>query len=303
MLAMDEFDHVKLYSVDSLLAAPSLLQGFGFYTLRDFAERIRHLKKPHRHDFYSLIIIKSGKGSHTIDSAEYKITDNRIFLITYGQVHTWLQLENAEGYVINFTKSFYNLIYTGNNKIKSDLINISAIPYIDVDENSMEEWLLLADLIHKEYQHIRKECRELICIYLKAALIKYRRDHGAISDAVIHKRDRKLVLIQQFNELVNLRHKQWKLPKQYADALCISPNYLNIIVKRSLGRSAGYIIKDRIILEAKRLLRNTDLTVSEIGNELGFTDKSNFGKYFKKQVGLTPEVYRRQEFNNESKDK
>jgi AraC-like DNA-binding protein len=113
----------------------------------------------------------------------------------------------------------------------------------------------------------------------------------------INKSDRKTVLIQQFNELVNVKFKQWKFPRQYADELHITSNYLNMIVKKSLGWSAGYIIRERIVLEAKRLLQSTDLTVAEIGTELGFTDKSNFNKYFKGYVHTTRKITESRHFS------
>lgn len=290
---MNKINPLELYSIETLVSVSSFLNGFAIYTLQDFTKQMKHLEEPHRHDFYSLIIVESGKGSHMIDFTNYEIQRKRIFLITYGQVHSWLKLYDVKGYIINFTKSFYNLIYTGNSKIKSDLISLERKPYIDVNKETMADWLQLAELINKEYKEEKKQCKELICIYLKAVLLKYKRDYNFNFDLVTHKSDRKFMLIQKFNELVNIKFKQWKLPKQYAEELCITSNYLNIIVKKALGQSAGYIIRERIILEAKRLLQSTDLTVSEIGSELGFTDKSNFNKYFKTYVNITPESYRK----------
>lgn len=297
---MDKIDKMELYSVETLVPRSSTLPGFAIYALPDFARQLKHLKEPHRHDFYSIIIFETGEGAHMIDLIDYDIQKNRIFLITYGQVHSWIKLTDVKGYIINFTKSFYNLIYTGNNKIKSDLINSDATPYIDIDEKTMSEWIKLAELINNEYQGEKREYKELICIYLKAILMNYRRYHRYSVDKTISKSDRKTVLIQQFNELVNLKFKQWKFPRQYADELHITPNYLNLIVKKSLGWTAGYIIRERIILEAKRLLQSTDLTVAEVGTELGFSDKSNFNKYFKIYVGFTPENYRRPSIQKKS---
>ncbi|VEH19578.1 L-rhamnose operon transcriptional activator rhaR [Chryseobacterium nakagawai] len=297
---MDKIERMELYTIETLVPSSSSLSDFAIYTLQDFSKQFKHLKDPHRHDFYSMIIFEKGQGEHVIDFVHYDIKANRIFLINYGQVHAWIKLKDVKGYIINFTKEFYNLIYTGNNKIKSDLINSEITPYIDIDQKTMCEWNQLAELIKNEYQAEKREFKELICIYLKAILIKYRRHHRCSLEGTINKSDRKTVLIQQFNELVNVKFKQWKFPRQYADELHITSNYLNIIVKKSLGWSAGYIIRERIVLEAKRLLQSTDLTVAEIGTELGFTDKSNFNKYFKGYVHTTPENYRKQTFQQKN---
>lgn len=291
-------DSIKLYTVETLVPVFSQLKGFLIYSLQDFAKHIHSLEKTHRHDFYSLIIIESGKGSHSIDSKTYSICKNRIFLLTYGQIHAWEELSNAKGYIIVFTKSFYNHIYTGNNKIKSDLISYNDIPYIDVDDRSIKEWMSLAQLIYNEYLREKKQHKELICIYLKAALVKYSRYYSSNIETITVKKDHQHMLIQQFNELVDLKYKHWKLPKNYADEMSISPHYLNVLTKKTLGKTTGSIIKSKVILEAERLLKNTDLTVSEIGYILGFNDKSNFNKYFKKLMNCTPESFRKNDYTN-----
>lgn len=76
--------------------------------------------------------------------------------------------------------------------------------------------------------------------------------------------------------------------------LYITPNYLNGICKDMLGKSAGQVIRDRILLEAKRLLVNAEMNVEEIAAKLHFSDNSYFTKFFKKYTGLTPDAFRRQ---------
>ncbi|MBM7417984.1 AraC-like DNA-binding protein [Chryseobacterium sp. JUb44] len=200
--------------------------------------------------------------------------------------------------MINFTKSFYNHIYTGNRKIKSDLINLGDVPYIDVDASSIKEWISLANLVKNEYRRSKNEYKELICLYLKAALVKYKRYFNLGTDSILLKKNHKSTLAQNFKELIDMKFKEWKLPKEYANEMCITPHYLSTISKAKFGKSAGTIIKERIILEAERLLKSTDLTVNEIGGRLGFSDKSNFNKYFKKYMYCTPEAFR----NERSRD-
>mgnify|MGYP001608602554 CR=1 FL=1 len=84
-----------------------------------------------------------------------------------------------------------------------------------------------------------------------------------------------------------------RLPKQYAELLYITPNHLNALCNDVLGVPAGEVIRNRIILEAKRLLINNDMTVLEIANHLNFADNSYFTKFFKKLEGITPEEFRK----------
>jgi len=74
--------------------------------------------------------------------------------------------------------------------------------------------------------------------------------------------------------------------------LNITPNYLNSLCKDIYNKTVTEVIQERIILESKRLLAHTGLTVSEISYKLGFKDNSYFGRYFKKVVGIPPEKFR-----------
>ena len=100
-------------------------------------------------------------------------------------------------------------------------------------------------------------------------------------------------LLKNFQLLIEENYSMLRLPKEYAELLYITPNHLNAVCNDLLGISAGKLIRDRIILEAKRLLINLDLLVSEIADKLNFADQSYFIKFFKNHEGLTPEKFRK----------
>ena len=106
-------------------------------------------------------------------------------------------------------------------------------------------------------------------------------------------------LLRSFQKLIEKNYTLIKLPKQYAELLYITPNHLNALCNDVLGIPAGEVIRNRVALEAKRLLINNDLTVLEIANQLNFADNSYFTRFFKKQVGLTPEEFRKTTNNHE----
>jgi AraC-like DNA-binding protein len=104
---------------------------------------------------------------------------------------------------------------------------------------------------------------------------------------------RKKQLITDFRKLVNSRFAELRTPKGFAHVLHISPNYLNAVCKEIYNKTVSEIIQERVILEAKRLLAHTGLSVSEISFKLGFEDNSYFGRYFRKHVGISPDKYRK----------
>ena len=100
-------------------------------------------------------------------------------------------------------------------------------------------------------------------------------------------------LLKNYQNLIEQNFASIRLPKQYAALLYITPHHLNAICNDFLGVSAGNLIRERVILEAKRLLINLDLLISEIAQKLNFDDQSYFIKFFKKYEGLTPEKFRK----------
>jgi len=104
-------------------------------------------------------------------------------------------------------------------------------------------------------------------------------------------------LLKNFQKLIEANYIKLKLPKDYANLLYITPNHLNAVCKDLLGMQAGEVIRNRTILEAKRLLTNAQLNITEIAFKLNFSDNSYFTKFFKKFEGITPEEFRKNILN------
>lgn len=100
------------------------------------------------------------------------------------------------------------------------------------------------------------------------------------------------VLMQKFSMEVQLHYKRERKVLFYADRLHLSAGYLSTIIKRYSGKSAAEWIDSYVILEAKALLRSTNLTIQQISDILNFPSQSFFGKFFKRVSGMSPKEYR-----------
>ena len=100
-------------------------------------------------------------------------------------------------------------------------------------------------------------------------------------------------IVSQFMDLLRLHHKREHELQFYADALFVSIKHLSNTVKAATGKTAAKWIEDYVITESKALLRSTAMSVSQISDEMGFTDQSLFGKYFKRVTGMSPKEYRK----------
>ncbi|WP_321334949.1 helix-turn-helix domain-containing protein [uncultured Bacteroides sp.] len=103
---------------------------------------------------------------------------------------------------------------------------------------------------------------------------------------------RQNILFEDFLTLVKEHNKEQRGVKFYADKLCITPKYLSTLIKDLTGRSSNEWIDNYVILEAKALLKSTNMTIQQIADELNFPSQSFFGKYFKRLVGVSPKEYK-----------
>lgn len=241
--------------------------------------------------WYTLIFIKSGSGIIQIDFDEHSALRNKIFLIDKYKKFSWTKNEDLHGIMVQFTDNLYNQIYTGNPKIKSDqTLSGEFPPIIKIEPDEENEWNNLIEVVLKEYTKRNENSREVICLCMKILIMFYRRKANLNENLFIA--DRKMKIMNDFTLLLNSRFSEIKTSKDFAEKLNISPNYLNAVCKEISNKTVSHIIQERIILEARRLLTHTELTVSEISFRLGFKDNSYFGRYFKKALGIPPERFR-----------
>lgn len=246
----------------------------------------------HIHNFYQIIYIKKGTGKNVIDGIEYNLKKNDIFFIVPGQTHKWDLNDNIEGFVLNFTEDFVtNFLAVGafildlpffQNLTTHNVINV-------VDKNVRIESIF--DKMLYENQLIEGTDFILLKVYLIELLILFKK-HIDAESSFNYKTLQPIKLIKQFEGLVEKYFYDLRFPKEYAKLLNVTPNYLNSTCKRVKGQSAGELIRNRILLESKRLLLNTNMSASEIAFKLSFKDNSYFSRFFKKYVGIAPDEYR-----------
>ncbi|HSZ24540.1 MAG TPA: helix-turn-helix domain-containing protein [Cytophagaceae bacterium] len=280
------------YSIENIKAGELKDKDFDFFQFEYFAKDIEHLKKSHRHEFHAFIFINSGSGSQVIDFVEYDLIPYRFFYIRYSQIHAWKTLKQVKGYIVLFTDDFYNAIYTGNKLITSDRLLSELTTFTDVPKNRFQELNLFFQRMEYEFSNKYPEWNLISCLLLKMIVLEVKR-LSKNNSSTNEKFKRSHEIVNLYREYINESFIELKKPKDYAEKLNITANYLNGICKEITGKPAGQLIKERILLEAKRLILHTQLTIEEISNQLGFDDKSHFGKYFKKQEGISPDNFRK----------
>jgi len=254
----------------------------------------KNLQQAHKHSFYHLVFFTEGQGSQTIDFQKFEIHPNQFYFMSPGQVHHWSFEGRVDGYVVNFSTQFFQSFL-----LKPDYFEqfsffsgnateaVIEIPFaLQADVQSVFEKLL------KENEAKERAATDMIRLLLMELFILI----GRLSMP----REQKpaspynITLFRNFRQLIDAHYIDLRLPKDYAGLLYITPNHLNALCNDMLGISAGEMIRNRVILEAKRLLVNPELGITEIAGQLNFADNSYFTKFFKKQAGVTPEDFRKQ---------
>jgi len=285
---------IRTFTLTQISTHPVLRGELVILTISEFLRKAAD-GNHYKNKFYTVLMFSKGKGSLQIDHQLFEIRPNSFFFINYHQAYSFTGIEACEGNVVLFTKSFYNYIYTGNRIIKSDTALADLSPCITglTGEKRKDLWQS-SEALKKEYSTQNSLSKEIACLQLKVMMLKYIRNTRPVY-AIQEAPDRKKELADRFSALVNLHFRELKSTSEYAGKLNITPNYLNAVIRERLDMTAGQIIKNRVILEAERLLLHTTLSIAEIAYDLGFSDRSHFGKYFKAEKKHSPNEYRKKE--------
>ncbi len=261
--------------------------------LSDYLREHTNLHFPHGHSFYHLVFFTKGSGTHTIDFDLFEIKKNQIYFMAPGQVHTWEFKGEMDGYVVNFSAAFFQSFLLRPEYLEafSFFNGVTAESVLNLSTEAGKPIVaVFEELIAQAKSNYTFRWDMIRVLLLKIFILI---DQKNVSSHTSHIPNYNYALLKNFQKLIEKNFTKLKLPMEYAELLYITPNHLNALCKDHTGMAAGELIRNRVILEAKRLLINKDISISEIAYELNFSDNSYFTKFFKKQVGVTPEEFRK----------
>lgn len=269
--------------------------------LRKYIDRHRDMVFPHRHNFYHLVLFTAGKGSFTVDFESFVVEPDTLYFMVPGQVHTWNFETIPDGYIVNFSADFFHSLLLDPDYMRrfSFAGGIAADQVIRMENPFRGK--ILALLQEMDVYSNSSEMKNLDFVRTMLLHFLFLLDGQAtgLSDSRQGKdwsgrpsAANRRALLRDFRGLIEKHFREEKFPKFYADKLHVSPNHLNTVCRTYLGKQAGELIRERIVLEAKRMLINPQTTISSIAYDLNFSDNSYFTKFFKKLEGNTPEEFR-----------
>ncbi|WP_413533233.1 AraC family transcriptional regulator [Empedobacter brevis] len=285
------------YDICNLNTEKNSNELFSVDRFRGYVDSNPHLQEVHSHNYYHLVYFTEGSGEHLIDFEKFEAKSGTMYFMKPGQVHQWYFKEEYDGFVVNFFDNFFDWI--GINS--SILQKFRCLQSIIVKDHVVEISNDLQEKIANYFEEMIKENHQnnqysnlKIGFHLMNLFVDVERSSETEN---IKTNEYQSVLLHNFQTLIDQNFKIKKLPKEYAELLYITPNHLNALCKDILGISAGKLIRNRVVLEAKRLLVNKEISVTEIAYLLNFQDASYFVKFFKKHTAFTPEQFRKQYYS------
>ena len=252
-----------------------------------YGEEHHRARHAHRDDYYIFFLVKKGKGKITIDFVDYELVANSIHCIMPGQVHMPASYIDVDGWFLAvdslLVKNEYKVI------IEKRLLAGKVTKPSEQEIGELTSYLTVIEQRLNRNGHLieRSILSDLISAYIGMIADIYRK----FTPTSLNNRATEITL--QFKSLLAENYHSKKRPSQYAEQMNLSLVYLNEVVKKTTGLSVSLCIREEVILQAKRLLYYTSLSIKEVSQKVGYDDWAYFTRQFTKSTGLSPSEFRK----------
>lgn len=256
------------------------------------AEQLGYRVEPHVHrDRLQIAVATGGSCELHLDSFAARVDSPCIVTIPGGVVHGFRFQAGATGWVITIA---HRLVLSGGAEaVGEPLLRTPHVLELSAEPQRVEAIVALLTQLHQEFSGDRLARTACVESLLRVLLVYVRRlvAESAATDCSVG-RDRRLFL--EFRAMLEKQFSAQPSVAQFARALNCSHSRLNRVCRVFSGGSAGAMIQGRVTIEAKRQLIYTSASAAQIAYSLGFQDPSYFSRFFKRQTGSTPGLFRRQ---------
>lgn len=272
--------------------------GIDILTIEKLASRTdllnnHHPEKAHQVAFNMIVYYTEGESKQLVDFIWHPVKKNTIIHISKGQINAFRFTKGLKGYILLFTADY--LQKQINSLPKNEIVRLfnahlfSPIIQVPNDSNVLQYF----DLFYNEFKNLKEDYNQENTYKALHSIIFSKLERLKQYQTFHLKRSNQLNTFLNFKSLLEKDYKLSRNADFYANKLHITYKHLNIICKTTVGITAKQFIDQFIILEAKRLLINSEIKSTELAYSLGFEEATNFVKYFKKHTGFTPNSFKK----------
>lgn len=299
----DKYQDSLLLKVDEIKAifpeslenhSKSYFRDFHINKIKDFVPFVGTKVMPYRKAVTDFMVLTKGSSIRTKGLNSYTLTENTLFFVPAYQIRTSeFMSDDADGYFCHFNINIFNKhlfpLETLNN---FPFLQYIGNPLIKLPKDEMGSIVTLMEQLMVEYNHENLPDFNVVSSIFMTLFHKLNRfvEHG-------QKAQSKAALLTQRYKDALMEHVYDKHTViEYADLLKVSQNHLNRSVKKTIGKTPLHLLSEIQIIEAKSLLKQSELNISEIAFKLGNKNHSDFSRFFKKHTGITPKKFRLGDF-------
>ena len=259
-------------------------------SIEQLTKQVPFRHTPHRHDFYHLFWVESGNGIFVSDGRSYPLTRGSLIFVPPGQVHAWKPNDTLNGYVLCFEPAS---LFGGNDRPYRLLHDLGQFSATTKDRATFQIAGSTYQILRAAFKDLSNESSgsaefrsDMLRSQVTALLIRLHR--LCLSTTSVEVQGYSTQLNSRF--LLLLQKEEGKLQRTsfYTSALSVSTRVLVDAVLAETGKSPSTWIRDRTLLEARRLPTYTDLTISEIAYRLNFRTVSYFVRFYRRLAGVAP---------------
>ncbi|MDZ7899203.1 MAG: helix-turn-helix transcriptional regulator [Arcicella sp.] len=246
---------------------------------------------PRRLKVFSFFFLKQGTSIKSNGIDTYEFGENSFFFTPAHQITTGHFVRTSvSGYYCHFNLDLISQKTNLQELIKEfPFFELNSYPLVNVSNETRENIIIILERLCREY-HADKNCRnDILRTYLMALFSELK---PFIEASKPKNQNAASLITEEFKKALSVHILSKNKITDYAELLNVSPNHLNKCVKNTVGKSAHDLLNEMLLLEAKVLLKQTNLNITEIAFKIGKSEISDFTRFFKAQTGISPSEYR-----------
>lgn len=281
----------KLYGEKQYWPTPELLH---CELIRDRSGPNDWYIPPHRHaDLMHVLYVRRGRGEMLLEGKRLPVKSPCALVVPTMSIHGFDFERNMDGYSITLAKPLINYLGERLGSQGQALAEGNVLPLEGQPETAAIDTLVTQ--LHAEYRRPAEGREPMLYAMMQAlAVLVARRAQRARSRLAQHQ-DKGYTHLVRYQRLIERHYREQPSIASMASQLGITGTYLNMLCQRLAGSSAQQLLHERLMLEAKRLLTYTRMTISEVAYQLGFSEPAYFTRFFKRHTGLSPKAFRQRQ--------